>query len=171
MRFSAKERTSQKERLSAFHDPTQLSPGNGAAIEPVKEEEEQADFNLFDDAQKNSTEEEQKQQSQVSQLEDKEEKKKKRKSHKSHKSSGSRATSRFSRDKEMAEALEVKCMEIIEEENWDKLEDTALDELDISKGQCDRAYYYLGISLYKQEHFSHACIAFQKSVELKPDEA
>ena len=69
-------------------------------------------------------------------------------------------TSRYSRDKEIAEALESKCMDIIEEGNWDKLEDTALDELDISKGQCDRAYYYLGISLYKQELFTQACIAF-----------
>jgi len=62
-------------------------------------------------------------------------------------------------------------MAIIEEEEWDKLEDFALDQLDNTKGQCDMGFLYLGIALYKQEHYHQACIAFQKSVELKQDDA
>ena len=45
-------------------------------------------------------------------------------------------------------------MATVKDMEWDKLEDQALDQLDNMKGKCDIAYFFLGISLYKQEHYS-----------------
>ena len=40
-------------------------------------------------------------------------------------------------------------MEIANAGEWDKLEDFCLDELDATAGNSDRAFFFLGISLYK----------------------
>ena len=48
------------------------------------------------------------------------------------------------------EEFEKDCLQIIREnEDWEKLEEFAVDELDKSEGLSTKAYFYLGIALYK----------------------
>ena len=67
----------------------------------------------------------------------------------------------------MNKSFEEKCIEAADNEEWDKLEDLALDELDETKGMSDRAFLYLGVSMYKIGHFTAAKAAFNKSIEQK----
>ena len=48
------------------------------------------------------------------------------------------------------EQFEKDCLQIIREnEDWEKLEEFAVDELDKSEAQSTKAYFYLGVALYK----------------------
>lgn len=49
---------------------------------------------------------------------------------------------------------------------WDALEDAALDELDLHQGESARGYFYLGIALYRMDHFKAAMYAYQKCTTL-----
>jgi len=68
---------------------------------------------------------------------------------KKRKSSRSRASAQSSRGTTAGDAFEASCMAIIDEQQWDRLEDFALDQLDNMKGQCELAFLYLGIALYQ----------------------
>ena len=41
-----------------------------------------------------------------------------------------------------------------------------MDKLDLTKGKSPKAFFYLGIALYKMGFYEQACRAFQKSSEL-----
>ena len=55
-------------------------------------------------------------------------------------------------------------------ENWEDLEVASIQQLDQLKGKSDRAFFFLGVALYKMEFYDQACLAFQKSSELKADD-
>ena len=102
----------------------------------------------------------------------KEKERKSRKStRKSEKGGSSASKSRRSTLNIENEEFTDNCMNIANTAEWDQLEDICLDELDATSGNSDRAYFFLGISLYKQEYFSQAVVAFTKSIYLKPDDA
>jgi hypothetical protein len=53
----------------------------------------------------------------------------------------------------ITDGFEERSLAVCEDEEWDILEDLALDELDSSKGGSDRAFFFLGLALYKMEQF------------------
>lgn len=59
----------------------------------------------------------------------------------------------------------------IRDEEWERLEVEAVDQLDLMKGKSPKAFFFLGISLYKMQFYDQACLAFQRSSELKADDA
>ena len=62
-------------------------------------------------------------------------------------------------------------MEIVNNEKWEDLEVTAVDHLEAMNGKSPKGFFYLGVALYKMNHFPIALKAFQKSCELKADDA
>ena len=70
------------------------------------------------------------------------------------------------------EQFEKDCLQIIREnEDWEKLEEFAVDELDNSDGKSTKAYFYLGVALYKQRYFDQSIKAFSKSSEIYAEDA
>lgn len=93
-----------------------------------------------------------------------------RKSAQSKKAHQPRQSGRLA-DERLEQEFEERCYRIIDEEDWEKLEVAAVDQLDQLKGKSARGYFFLGISLYKMEFFDQACLSFQRSSELKADDA
>ena len=67
--------------------------------------------------------------------------------------------------------FEESVRELLKEQDWEGLEVAAVDQLDTTKAKSPKGYLYLGIALFKMEFYEQACRAFQKSSEIKPDDA
>ena len=60
---------------------------------------------------------------------------------------------------------------MIVKEAWEELEQEAVDQLDSTSALSPLAFYFLGIALFKMKFYDQAVKAFQKSSELKADDA
>jgi tetratricopeptide (TPR) repeat protein len=67
--------------------------------------------------------------------------------------------------------FEEQALEIVHVERWNDLEVAAVDHLEAMNGKSPKGFFYLGIALYKMRYYAQALKAFQKSSELKADDA
>lgn len=89
------------------------------------------------------------------------------KSNKSSKSQRGAAEVNPEKEAEFEESVQ----ELLRKQDWEALEVASVDQLDATKARSPKGYMYLGIALYKMEYYEQACRAFQKSSEIKPDDA
>lgn len=67
--------------------------------------------------------------------------------------------------------FEEECLDFVYCEEWEKLENFALDRLDETGATSAKAFFFLGFALYKMEHYHQSITAYQKSIELVPLDA
>jgi tetratricopeptide (TPR) repeat protein len=67
--------------------------------------------------------------------------------------------------------FEEKANQLIIKEAWEDLEQEAVDQLDSTNALSHLAFYFLGVALFKMKFYDQAVKAFQKSSELKADDA
>jgi hypothetical protein len=80
-------------------------------------------------------------------------------------------TARKTKLMESEQIFDLKCVALVEQEQWSELEVTAVEQLDICKGKSPLGFFYLGVSLYKLDHVEQGIKAFQKSNELDSNNA
>jgi hypothetical protein len=49
--------------------------------------------------------------------------------------------------------FEDKALDLINHEDWEKLEAAAVDQLDSLSGKSPRGFFYLGVALYKMNYY------------------
>lgn len=74
-------------------------------------------------------------------------------------------------DTRLEAEFEEQALEIVHSEKWEELEVAAVDQLEAMNGKSPKGFFYLGVALYKMRHYAQALRAFQKSSELKADDA
>lgn len=76
-----------------------------------------------------------------------------------------------SHDSRVESEFEEQALEIVQAEKWEELEVAAVDQLEAMNGKSPKGFFYLGVALYKMRYYTQALKAFQKSSELKADDA
>lgn len=69
-------------------------------------------------------------------------------------------TARKTKLMESEVVFDLKCVTLVEECQWVQLEVAAVEQLDTCKGKSPLGFFYLGVSLYKMNHFEQAIKAF-----------
>ena len=67
--------------------------------------------------------------------------------------------------------FEESCIDIIKNQDWQKLESMSVEQLDDTKGKSPKGFFYLGVALYKIGAYGKAIKSFLKSNELNPNDA